>query len=368
MLSYKNSKLILQTNIERSGIITWQSPSNIAIIKYWGKYGIQLPRNPSLSLTLSNSKTVTKISYEIKKNYTPGLIKALLVNGEENDPFKLRMENYLSSLKEIFPFLHQLDLTIETNNSFPHSTGIASSASGFSALALCLCTLEEDLFNLKNTRQEFYQKASYLSRLGSGSASRSVFSFASVWGNSSEIPGSSNEFAVPVEDYIHPIFKTIHNDILIIDSKKKEVSSTAGHQLMENNPYAEARYSQANQRLKSLLRAMKSGDIVAYGELMEKEALTLHALMMASNPPFILIKPNTLDAISKIQDFRKSSGVQIYFTLDAGPNLHLQYLDEQKKEAQRFIKEDLLPLCEDKRFIQDNIGVGPELLIHEAIC
>lgn len=365
MLSYKNPKLILQTNKEKSGTISWQSPSNIAIIKYWGKYGTQLPRNPSLSLTLSNSRTITKISYKIKRANTQDIINSLLVNGEENGHFKLRMENYLLGLKEIFPFLHQLELKIETSNTFPHSTGIASSASGFSALALCLCTLEEDLFDLKKTRQDFFQKASYLSRLGSGSASRSVFPIASIWGNFSEIPGTNNEFAVPIEDYIHPIFKTVHNDILIIDSHKKQVSSTAGHQLMEDNPYADARYLQANQRLKSLLRAMKSGEFDTYGDLMEKEALTLHALMMASNPPFILIKPNTLEAISKIKEFRKATGTKIYFTLDAGPNLHLQYLNEQQKEVKTFIEDQLLPLCEDKKLIEDKVGYGPELLSHE---
>lgn len=367
MISYKNPKLILQTDQEKSGIITWQSPSNIAVIKYWGKYGNQLPRNPSLSLTLSNSKTITKVTYTIKRTSNQNIINTLIVNGVENSDFKLRLENYLLGLKEIFPFLHQLDLNIETKNTFPHSTGIASSASGFSALALCLCTLEEHLFDLKKPEEDFYKKASYLSRLGSGSASRSVFPFASVWGASSEIANSNDEYAVPIEEYLHPVFKEVHNDILIIDSKKKQVSSSVGHQLMENNPYAEARYLEAKQRLKSLLRAMKMGDFDTYGELMEKEALTLHALMMASNPPFILIKPNTLQAISIIQNFRKETRVKIYFTLDAGPNLHIQYLSEEEKVVKTFIEEQLLPLCEHKKYLEDKVGSGPELLNHEII-
>ena len=365
MLNYKNSKLILQSNLDIRGKITWESPSNIAIVKYWGKYGIQLPRNPSLSITLQNSKSITCLSYEIKKSNISNIQLNVKVNGIENNEFQSRIVKYLESIIEIYPFLKQLNLTLETENTFPHSTGIASSASGFSALALCLCTLEKNLFEIDDNENEFFKKASYLARLGSGSASRSIYPYASEWGKLLDLPGSSDEYAIPLAETIHPVFKKIHNDILIIDSEKKSVSSTIGHQLMENNPYSTPRYQQANQRLKGLLKTIQDGDVPAYGDIMEKEALNLHALMMASNPPFILLKPNTLLAISKLQEFRKVTNTNIYFTLDAGPNLHIQYPPNDSLKAKSFIKEELLPLCENRIVIEDNAGEGPKLLSNE---
>ncbi|NUQ22902.1 MAG: diphosphomevalonate decarboxylase [Saprospiraceae bacterium] len=358
-MDYKNPKLVLESAKTEPGQVTWRSPSNLAIIKYWGKYGTQLPKNPSISFTLKNAYTETILAYAPKKSTELGISLQLYFNGEKNDSFRAKMLGYFESLVEVFPFLRQLDLTIHTTNSFPHSTGIASSASGMSAAALCLCALEKRFFDTLLKEADFYQKASFLSRLGSGSACRSVYPKMVLWGESREVADSSNEYAVPMAEHINPVFHTYHDDILIISKKEKSVSSRAGHQLMEGNIYAENRYAQARQRLNNLLHVLKTGEVDAFGAIAEAEALTLHALMMVSEPPYVLIKPNTLKAIEAIKNFRETTKQPLYFSLDAGPNLHLLYPDAIKKDVQHFIRGELSEYCEQQQWIEDEAGDGP---------
>ena len=359
MLDYNNPKLIIETNKLEEGIVTWRSPSNIAIIKYWGKHGVQLPRNPSISLTLDAAFTETKIHYQPKTGVDTGLDLEFYFHGKPNDLFKAKVEKFLKSLLEIFPFLKQLKLRIESANSFPHSAGIASSASSMSALALCLCSLEDKLFGTLDSNEEFRKKASFISRLGSGSACRSIYSGLAVWGKFGEVENSSDLFAIPFEDQVDEVYSSLHDDILLISSAEKSVSSRAGHGLMDENIFAENRYQQARQRFHELLIALKSGDIEQFGRITESEALTLHALMMTSNPSFILMKPNTLAAIERIKSYRKETGDPIYFSLDAGPNLHLLYPDNISEKIKPFIESELVPFCENQKWLQDSVGKGP---------
>jgi len=180
-----------------------------------------------------------------------------------------------------------------------------------------------------------------------------------LWGETGEVEGSSNLYAVPFLDQTHEIFKSCHDDILIASRGEKSVSSSAGHNLMEGNIYAENRYAQARQRLHNLVGILKSGDFEAFGRISENEALTLHALMMTSNPSYILMRPNSLAMIEKVRRFRQETKTPLYFSLDAGPNLHLLYPDEATAAAKQFINSELLPLCENGEMIADQAGDGP---------
>ncbi|MEO0725280.1 MAG: diphosphomevalonate decarboxylase [Bacteroidota bacterium] len=360
-MEYNNPKLILDSSTINPGKLRWRSPSNIALVKYWGKYGQQQPRNPSISLTLSQAATDTTLSYGPKEN-DKDIDLAFYFAGELRPDFAEKVEKYFRSLLPVFPFLGQLHLRIDTDNSFPHSAGIASSASAMSALALILCDMERNFFGTLSDEDEFLQKVSYLSRLGSGSACRSVYPYAAVWGDSASIPAASNQYAIPYADEIDPIFQTYHDDILIISRAEKSVSSRAGHQLMEDNLYAENRYQQARQRLTRLVDAMRDGDLETFGKITESEALTLHALMMTSNPPYLLMEPNSIAAIRKVQAFRADTGHPLYFTLDAGPNLHLLYPDNVAEPVKQFIRTELTSLCQDSLYIADRCGAGPEKL------
>lgn len=170
--TYKNS-------IEK-GSYTWSSPSNIALVKYWGKKEHQIPENQSISFTLDNCKTTTTLSFS--KNETKNFSFEVFLDHDKKDDFKPKIETFFKRIENYLPFLKDYHFKIETSNTFPHSSGIASSASGMSALALCLMSIEKEL-NPGITNEYFIQKASFLARLGSGSACRSLEGDLVVWGN-----------------------------------------------------------------------------------------------------------------------------------------------------------------------------------------
>lgn len=341
-------------------LIGWRSPSNIALIKYWGKRGVQLPQNPSLSFALSESYTETTVQYQFKKD--KGISMSFSFEGKQNEAFEERIYKYLNSILDYLPFLNFLYLKIESKNSFPHSSGIASSASSMSALALCLVSIEKELFATLQDEKSFYEKASFYARLGSGSAARSVYGSYSVWGEHIVIPGSSDELAIPAGINVHPKFQKLQNAIFITSSDSKKVSSSEGHQLMEGHDYASIRYEQAGKNLSSLVSALQSGNEEVFINVVEKEALGLHALMMSSNEGFTLLNENTWSIINWIRQFRKENSVFLSFTLDAGPNVHVLYKLSDSAIIEEAIKSELIRFCEDDKWINDQMGSGPILI------
>jgi diphosphomevalonate decarboxylase len=358
-MDYNNPNGIVHSADIESGSIRWKSPSNIALIKYWGKYGKQLPRNPSISLTLDAAYTETVLDYRPREKQGSGVDLRFFFEGQEKPEFAARIEKYLNTVLPVFPFLKQLSLDIRSHNSFPHSSGIASSASSMSALALCLCSLEERLLKKDLDNEAFERKASFVARIGSGSASRSIFSTAALWGKMNEYEGSAEECAVPLKDVLHKNFKDFKDWIFIVSREKKSVSSSLGHDLMNNHDFAEARYAQARRKAHFLLEHLRHGHIEEAGKIIEEEALTLHGLMMCSQPGFILMEPRTIDLIRAIQAFRESTGVQAYFTLDAGPNVHLLYPEKDEELIEQFVREKFPEFFEPGRSIRDRIGNGP---------
>ena len=337
------------------GKVGWASPSNIALVKYWGKRDKQIPQNQSISFTLSECRSETFVSFEKADHF--GF--RFFFEGKENPDFGAKIEKFLLNNQAFFPFINQLDLKVESRNTFPHSSGIASSASSMSAFMMALMEIESRIIG----KDIDLRKVSYFSRLASGSAARSVFPKMAIWGATEGYQGSSDEYAVSLENDIHPVFKTYRDSILIVSGETKAVSSRAGHALMEGNPYAPARYAQANENIKNLLTALKSGDLDTFINITESEALQLHALMMCSNPSFILIKPNTLSIINEIRAFRNETKIPLCFTLDAGPNVHLLYPEQEADKVEAFIKNKLVKYCVDGRWIADHVGDGPKKLL-----
>ena len=343
----------MSSTTKLSNQVTFNAPSNIAIVKYWGKIGVQEPINPSISFTLKNSFTTTSVTY-LPKTENKQIEAKFLFEEKENRQFATRVIQYLESVKEEIPFITRFQLLIESKNSFPHSSGIASSASSMAALALCLTDIQK---TLNNSTSINYQHASHLARLGSGSGCRSIKGKWNLWGKTPLQANSSNLYAVEIEA-IAPIFNTLCDTILIIDPEKKKTSSTAGHSLMNDHPFKAGRIVQANQNIKTLLATLASGDFDKFIEITENEALTLHGLMLSSNPSYTLLLPNTLVAIQKIRDFREQTHLPLCFTLDAGPNIHLIYPSEVSDQIVPFIETELLSLCFQKKAIFDIIGNG----------
>ncbi len=349
---------LLHPAVEVPGRTGWECPSNIALIKYWGKKQVQEPVNPSVSMTLQQSRTIISVDYHYHQN-VDNLSLSYFFEDSPNLPFEERYMQYLQQVSKYLPFLNHTELTVKSHNTFPHSAGIASSASSFGALALALCDMERTMFGTLAEDADFIEKASFLARLGSGSACRSVYGGFSLWGKAEELMSSTNEAAISLNFLIHPVFTGYCDSILVIDSGIKEVSSSAGHRLMENHPFAAARVTQVQDNLKKMLVSLQYGKEKSFSLLVEEEALTLHALMLTSRPGYILLKPNSLEVIDRIRKFRHTSGLPVSFTLDAGANVHLLYPDRLSSEVRPFITDQLSSFCLDGKIIHDAIGTGP---------
>lgn len=344
----------MKTDTSKGIKVKWRCPSNIAVVKYWGKKEEQIPCNASLSMTLKNAYTEVEAELSWKEN--DGKIAVnYFFEGSINEAFGARVKKFIESNLASFSFAKSNIITIRSTNSFPHSAGIASSASAFGAIALALLDIEYKL-NKKEISADFYREASRLARLGSGSASRSIYSGFVEWGESSSLGASSDRFATQLEN-VHPVFQSFKDAILIVEDKPKKVSSSVGHSLMNDHPYAYKRFEQANKRVVDLISILNSGDTNAFVSLCESEALTLHAMMMTSKDYYLLLKPETITIIEKIIAYRIDNNIPVCFTLDAGPNIHMLYPEESSLLVEKFIQKELTDYCKD--VLYDGVGEGP---------
>ena len=350
------------SNSVESGSFQWSSPSNIALVKYWGKKDKQIPANPSVSFTLNNCKTITNLAFAKKENQE-NFSFDLLFEGKPKEDFKPKIQQFFERVLVYLPFLKDYHFTIDTKNTFPHSSGIASSASGMAALAMNLMSLEKAL-NPEMPEDYFCQKASFLARLGSGSACRSVKGKVVVWGNHATIEGSSDLFGVEFPNKIHENFNNYQDTILLVDKGEKQVSSSLGHNLMIGHPFAERRFAQAHENLEQLISIFESGNLDEFIKIVESEALTLHTMMMTSMPYFILMKPNTLEIINAIWKFRNDTKIPVCFTLDAGANVHVLYPKNVSEAVLQFIQNELVGYCQNGQYLCDEIGNGAEIIQH----
>ncbi len=347
---------------------SWSAPSNIALIKYWGKKGKQLPLNPSVSLTLSKSMTITSIKIAAKKNELGTrdfLFESMKI---ENRTFFLKLENFLADLeKSEMLWLKDYDLTLDTRNTFPHSTGIASSASSFASVALALSELELQIQSKSETSHytlnDLSERASFIARLGSGSACRSVVPIAAIWGatNTNENAKYSKDemaCALATDDLIASA-QEWSDAILIISKIEKTISSTHGHYLMQEHDLLATRIKIANKHFEDLMTAWKNKDWPQWCQIIEKEALWLHAMMMTSQSPYLLMEGNTVNCIQKFIEWRDQHKITACFTLDAGPNVHILYHASCRLKVLQWIKSDEIQSLCQAGWIDDFVGMGP---------
>lgn len=339
----------------------WSSPSNIAIVKYWGKREGQLPANASLSFTLDACRTDTVLEIRPRPQDSAPQGKyclSVFLDGMPAPAFEPKILQFFDRIAPYAPYLEKYAFHLRTSNTFPHSSGIASSASGMSALAACLTDFESSCGAAPYSEAEFRRRASFYARLGSGSAARSIYGGAVLWGRCDGIADSSDLYALALpEREVHPVFRDFCDTVLLIEQGVKSVSSSAGHALMNGHPYAPARFAQAQRRVERLLGILRAGDVEAFGTLAESEALTLHAMMMTARPAYILFRARTVATVEKVMQVRRETGLPVYFTLDAGANVHLLYPACARTAVRDFIDRELFPLC-GGRMIHDGVGAG----------
>ena len=340
-----------------NGAVCSKAPSNIALVKYWGKKPHQIPANPSISFTLNDARTTTTLNYQRKSS--KGFSFEVFLEGRLKDDFKPKIQQFFQRILAYTPYLETFHFVIQTSNTFPHSSGIASSASGMGALAFCLMQLESALYKGLDA-DHIKRKASFLARLGSGSACRSIEGGLVVWGQHHLIQGSSDLYGCQFPMEVHTIFKDYQDAILLVDKAEKQVSSSVGHDLMHGHPFAKQRFTQANAHMQALIPILKNGDLPGFIKIVESEALTLHAMMMCSDPYFVLMRPETLKLINAIWEFRKTRQIPVCFTLDAGANIHVLYPKLHAKAVNNFIETKLVNFCQNQHYLLDSVGTGAE--------
>lgn len=319
-----------------------------------------MPRNTSISMTLDACKSITSFEWKPLKTKKNELQVSFFHNGVANPDFAQKTLHFLKENLYLMPFLRQFDLTISTENTFPHAAGIASSASGMSAISMCLTDMANALGEpVLAGGNDDIQNASIIARLGSGSACRSLYSGAAIWGHHPQIENSSDQYAIGMGENLNRVFKAYKDAIVIVSDREKKVSSSAGHGLMVNNPFADIRYNIAQQNALKVYQTLQFGDLKTFGEIMEEEALMLHALMMTSHPSYLLLNGNTIRVIEAVRNFRADTKLPVYFTLDAGPNVHILYPDTCNVQVNEFLKTEF---GDEFRIIFDHVGQGPEKL------
>ncbi len=320
--------------------ITEEAPSNIALVKYWGKYGLQRPMNPSISFTLSQSKTITKAILTPLGKPANKVSFQFYLDNRHQPAFEPKIARFFDLIHRYTPFVFQYDWQIYSHNTFPHSSGIASSASGFAALAKLIMNLEKQINPYQNALY-YLQKTSFLARLGSGSAARSISGPVMLWGEHPQIAGTSDLYATLPDFDLHPVFQNFKDSIVLVETGQKKVSSTAGHALMDQHPFKNIRIQQAFDNVIKMNQILKTGDISHFIDIVEAEALGLHAMMMTSRPNYILMQPGTLQIIHSLRQIRKEHNIPVCFTLDAGANVHVLYPEGEKNKLQKIFFDNL---------------------------
>lgn len=325
-----------------------EAPSNIALLKYWGKRDAinQWPANDSFSMTLKNARTAT--SAAVIQN-PADLITWRGERLEHDHPAAKRIVHHLDRLRAVLCIDSRLE--IDTVNTFPAACGIASSASGFAALttaALAAWTGGQSLSDLEQLGFSRGQLA-LLARLGSGSACRSL------WGGFVQWRAGSAPESQTVEQLFDENHWPLVDIIALVSDSEKKISSRLGHQAAFTSPFMEPRLAVLPERMKNMIAAVASRNLEALGILMEAEALEMHSVMMSSTPAANYLLPETTALLSWIRKRRYFGDFPAYFTIDAGPNVHLLCEPKDVPKIMRALSDDWPGL----KLFQDETGDGP---------
>lgn len=324
-------------------------PSNIALIKYWGKRDghAQWPANDSLSMTLDAAHTLTTATLAAHRTADELYVDDRLVaSGSDHKAL-----NYLTTLRRDLGF--SASLTIHSRNSFPADCGIASSASGLAALTTAAIAAWTGAQSFRDLDAAGFDRAALatLARLGSGSACRSLHGGYVLW----EAGSSPLDQRVSVAEAAG-VFD-LADVIVILSRDKKAVPSTVAHKAAWSSPFFAPRLAGLPDRLANVKKALRLQDFTGLGQLIETEALEMHAVMMTASPASTYMLPRTSEFFAWLRTARRRGDFEAYFTLDAGPNPHVLCRPEDAARVADRIRRDFG--ADD--LILDKTGTGPTL-------
>lgn len=304
--------------------LNWSAsaPSNIALIKYMGKTdpALNLPTNPSLSYTLNHLTSTVKLSLTDKKTdawYSLDNTFELSKQGQ------LRFLAHLQFIKKNFSY--EGAFNVYSNNNFPLGCGLASSASSFAALTQCAVLALSDLTGTPLLSTE---KQAMLSRQGSGSSCRSFFSPWSLWHDD-----LAQEIVLP--------YPKLSHQVVVISDKEKTISSSLAHRLVTQSPAFEGRTERATQRLDKVMNALNNKDWSTTFETCWEEFIDMHHLFQTAQTPFDYMTKPCRELLHKLEKFWDIHANGPLITMDAGPNIHLLYREEDHELKEKLTHDHL---------------------------
>lgn len=324
------------------------APSNIALLKYWGKQPgqMQIPTNSSLSLTLGGFRSFTRVTAlgrffptQEQSHIAKFPYKFLLKNENKaiiSEKIPQKMELFLNSL--LYPFAPEIALQVESQNNFPTACGIASSASGYAALVSAIA----DLLQLPKhfTHEELQYWLSEWSRIGSGSATRSSLlqnnSLFVAW---KLMEHENNIFTTTENLKHHQNWRYLKHCVLVLDENEKSISSSDGHRYAQTSPLHAIRVAGINFKLTHMLKALEEFDFATLQQITEEDAFFMHAVMQTGEQPACYLNMQVSKIIAQFVQYRDQNGLQACWTLDAGPNVHFLYLEQDEKRIFEFFKK-----------------------------
>jgi len=315
--------------------------SNIALIKYWGKtdFDDNIPMNGSVSMTLSEAITTTTVVWDASLSQDE-----IYLDGERVlDGRGLRVSRYLDRIRADY---YRMPARVASMNSFPAGTGIASSASGFAALATAA-------FAAMGEEMPSDTELTKWARRGSGSACRSIHGGFVEW-HGGDADGNSYSEQLASEE-----FWDLRDLVVLVSKAPKAISSSEGHKIASRHPFMAARQELLPDRMLAVKGAIASRDLATLGALVEHEALEMHAIMMSGQPAALYMQPGTMHLLHAIRAWREEEGLGVYFTLDAGPNVHVLCEGRDAPAVRRRI-EALMPGLR----ILENLA-GPGVRVHQ---
>ncbi len=310
--------------------VTARSGSNIALIKYWGTDEKGRPLNPSLSMTLKDLFTTTTLEDGHPKDSFKLLPKDVSASG------KKRVLDFLAFLKKKTEF--EGGVKVVSKNNFPTGAGVASSASGFSALTMGFASLSGKEWTIG--------EMAALSARQSGSSARSYLGGYVTWKGGEMVEHVQAAENVDLEDLV-----------LVVSSGEKEVSSAKGHTIAATSPLNKGRIDLVSgSHFEKALISLRKGDLDSLARITEVDAVHMHAVMMTSDPGLFYWNEGTLKAIKMVQAMRRQ-GVFCFFTIDAGPNVHVLTTEENVP----LLVEKFQELKEVKEILRSSAGEGTHL-------
>lgn len=277
------------------------APSNIAFIKYWGKQDdqLRLPQNGSISMNLSNLLTTTTV--EFHKDFREDNVT---FNNQHEQNINTRVIEHIHRIRKLANI--NTKVKIVTQNNFPTSTGLSSSASGFAALTFAAVKA----IGLDLSEKEL----SILARQGSGSACRSIPDGFVEW-----LDGDTSDTSYAVSLY-PPDYWDIADVTVVVSMSKKDIETTLGHTLARTSPFFSTRLSLIKNKIALIKRYMNNKNFTAFGELLEAEAIEFHAILMTSTPSLLYWFPQTITVMKYVKKIR-SDGLEVYFTINTGQDV-----------------------------------------------